>query len=133
MAPLNHHTKDLTLRSKFWSVSLYDQRFPRSCTFYHSPCIDYHVKSQKKKKTKKKIATNAKFEISQFVIQLSYRPFLGVCMNFLEQICCACALSDKMSFKVFSPISSHINKNVKKLAKILKFRQSLYNFGRDPS
>ena len=53
-------------------------------------------------------------------------------MNFWEQICCA--LSDKMSFEVFSTIWSNVNENEKNLAKIqnLKFRQSLYNFGRDP-
>ncbi len=54
-------------------------------------------------------------------------------MNFGEQICRV--LSDKISFEVFSPIWSHVNENEKNLAKIqnLKFRQSLYNFGRDHS
>ena len=54
-------------------------------------------------------------------------------MNIWEQICCA--LSDKMLLEVFSPVWSHVNEKEKKLAKIqnLKFRQSLYNFGRDPS
>ncbi len=52
-------------------------------------------------------------------------------MNLGEQICCA--LSEEMSFEIFSPIWFHVNENEKKLAKIenLKFRQSLYNFGRD--
>ncbi len=54
-------------------------------------------------------------------------------MIFLEQICCA--ISDKMSFEFFYPIWLNGNEHEKKLAKIqnLKFRQSLYNFGRDPS
>ncbi len=45
-------------------------------------------------------------------------------MIFWEQICCA--LSDKMSFEVFSPIWSHVNENENNLAKIqiLKFCQS---------
>ena len=74
---------------------------------------------------------NPKFEISQFFIQLWWRPFLEVCMNFCEQICCA--FSDKMSFEVFSPIWSHVNK--RKMPKIQnqKFHNSLYKFGRDLS
>ncbi len=36
-------------------------------------------------------------------------------MNFWEQICCA--LSDKMSLEVFSPIWSHVNENEKKIGK----------------
>ncbi len=53
-------------------------------------------------------------------------------MNFWEQI--YCALSEEMSFEVLSPIWSYVNENEKNLAKIqkLKFRQPLYNFGRDP-
>ncbi len=62
-------------------------------------------------KSKKSKAKNSKFEISQFFIQLWQRPFLGVCMNFGEQI--FCALSDKMSFEAFSPIWSHVNENEK--------------------
>ncbi len=52
-------------------------------------------------------------------------------MNFGDQICCV--PSDKMLFEVFSSIWSHVNENEKMFPKIqnLKFRQSLYNFGRD--
>ena len=41
-------------------------------------------------------------------------PFLGVCMNFWEQI--YCALSDKMSLEFFSLIWSHVNEKEKKIA-----------------
>ncbi len=52
-------------------------------------------------------------------------------MNFREQIWCV--VSEEMSSETFTPIWSHANENEEKLAKIqnLKFRQSLYNFGRD--
>ncbi len=48
------YTKYSPPRSTFWSVSLYDQHFPRYCTFYHSP-LTTMLNVQKKKKEKKKL------------------------------------------------------------------------------
>ena len=47
------YTKYLPMRSKFWPLSLCDQRFPRYCTFYNSP-LTAMLKVQKQNKKKKK-------------------------------------------------------------------------------
>ena len=116
------YTEYLYQRPKFWSVSLHDQRFPRHRTFYHSPLTP--ILNIKKNK-------NCHLYTTLVETLLRSMP------EFVEQICCM--LSDKMSFEVFSPIWPHVNENKQtnkqtKMAKIqnLKFRQSLYNFGRDP-
>ena len=44
------YTKYFPLRSKFWPVSLFDQRFPRYRTFYNSP-LTTMLNSPKKNKT----------------------------------------------------------------------------------
>ncbi len=105
------YTNDLPLRSKFSPVSLYDLRFPRYCTFYHfllTTMLNVAIKEQKKK------------------ICQNMHEFLGANLlwNFRQDVF--------LSF--FSPIWSHVNEKKKKVTKIqnFKFRQSLYNFGRDP-
>ncbi len=50
-------------------------------------------------------------------------------MNFWEQSCCA--LSDKMSLEVFSPIWSHVNENEKKKSNIAKFWKTENKWSRD--
>ncbi len=76
------YTRYLPLRPKFWSDSLYTQRFPRYRTFYHTP-LPTMLNAPPPPKKKEKNAKNQKFEISQFFIQFWYRPFLGVCFVFV--------------------------------------------------
>ena len=59
-----------------------------------------------------KIAINPKFEISHTTLVETLPRSM---QEFLEQICCA--LSDKMSFELFSPIWSHVNEKKKKWQK----------------
>ncbi len=78
------YTKDLPMRSKFWSVSLYDQRFPGYCTF-----CNYKLTTMLnvQKRTKKKITKNPKFEMLHSILYTTLvRSFLGACMNFGEPI-----------------------------------------------
>ncbi len=113
------HTKDYPWGPNF-AVSLYDQRFPiaRYRTFYNTPLTPM-LNGHKKNNL-------PKIEISQFFIQLWQRPFLGICLNFWEQICRV--LSDKM-FEVFSPKWPHVNENDKKKRNWQNY--TLYNCGRD--
>ncbi len=63
------YTKYLPLRSKFWSVSLYEQWFPRYRTFYNSPLtamLNVPKKNNKKKKKKKPKIQNSKFHNSLY-------------------------------------------------------------------
>ena len=62
---------------------------------------------------------------TQADLRLSDSDFVGVCVNIGEQICCV--LSEEMSFEVFSPIWSHVNKNKKKIVKNKKKCKILRN------
>ena len=124
-------TKYLPLWSKFWSVSLYDQRFPRYRTFYHhifpfTLMLNVHKNNNNKKKWQKS-------KIWKFTVLWTtvVETILEVCMIFWEWMWCV--LSERMSFDFF-PEWSYVNEKEKKMAIIqnLEFRQSLYNFGRDP-
>ena len=92
------YTKYLPLMSKVLSVSLYDRWLQRYHTFYNSP-LTTMLNIKKEQQNLPKIQ-NLKLHNSLYKFG---RPFLGVCMNFWEQTCCA--LSDKMSFELFIPYS----------------------------
>ena len=116
------YTKHLPLRPKFWSVSLYHQRFPRYRTFYN-----FLLTTKKKNETICQI-----FNFSNFTLPLTNfgrPPPLAVHMNFGEQIWCV--LSKEMPFETFTSYGPMLTKTNKKCQN-LKFHNSLKNFGRDP-
>ena len=121
------YTKYLPMRSKFWSVSLYDQGFPRYCTFYNTPLTNMLNVPPPKKKPK---IQNLKFHNSLY--NFGRDPSWEYAWFFWSKS--VLHFQTRCRLRVFSPIWSHVNENEEKWAKIqnLKFCQSLHKFGRDP-
>ena len=122
------YIKYLPQRPKFWSVSLYDQRFLRHRTFYNSPLTPM-LNAQKGKQQQ-----NNCQKIQNFTIPCTtlVENLLMSMTEFGEQIYLFCTCRQDC---VWSFFSNMVPCHRDKLAKIqnFKFRLSLYNFGREPA